>query len=349
MTSPLSQVFNFHQLELKLDQQKDPLQRLILIDKLSSFYAYTNLKRAQQLLHEKWQILQSHHHPDFLLNYHVNTAIIENQRYNFSLAERHFHKAIEIIEDRGDVKQQVEIYVDYAGTCMNLVKMEEATQFLSKSARMLKNFPDERLRARIICREGFLQLHYSNYSKAIEMLLEADKMINTLNQTLDLKDYYFLTLVHSGLGKVYEQNNDREKSVKAYLKVVGMCETIGMRTRLSWHYLNVGTAFLGLGDQEGAEPYFRKAIDITDDISQLARASAYANLGYCYFEKKKYNEALELFDRAELLYKEKSEEDYYNFSVIESWRGRLYAEIGKRKSHGTLRSGFRIRRPDRRL
>jgi tetratricopeptide (TPR) repeat protein len=104
-----------------------------------------------------------------------------------------------------------------------------------------------------------------------------------------------------------------------------------MRTRLSWHYLNVGTGFMGLGDQEGAEPYFRKAIDIQDDISQLARASAYANLGFCYFDKKEYNEALELFDRAEHVYKENSEEDYYNFSVIESWRGRLYAETGKRK------------------
>lgn len=331
MISPLSQVFNSGELEQKLEFQGDPLQRLILIDKLSSYYAYTNLQRAQELLKEQLEILQSYEHPDFLLNYHINQAIIENQLYNFREAEAHFLKAIDIIEDRGDVKQQVEIYIDYAGTCMNLEKMDEANQYLSRASRQLKNFPDDRLQARLICREGFMYLHYSDYSKAIEMLLEADKMINAHSRTPDLKDYYFLTLVHSGLGKVYEQNNDREKSVKAYLKVVGMCETIGMRTRLSWHYLNVGTGFMGLGDQEGAEPYFRKAIDIQDDISQLARASAYANLGYCYFDKKEYNEALELFDRAEHLYKENSEEDYYNFSVIESWRGRLYAETGKRK------------------
>jgi tetratricopeptide (TPR) repeat protein len=331
MISPLSQVFNSGELEQKLEFQGDPLQRLILIDKLSSYYAYTNLHRAQELLKEQLEILKTYEHPDFLLNYHINQAIIENQLYNFREAEQHFLKAIDIIEDRGDVKQQVEIYIDYAGTCMNLEKMDEANQFLSRASRQLKNFPDNRLQARLICREGFMYLHYSDYSKAIEMLLEADKMINAHSRTPDLKDYYFLTLVHSGLGKVYEQNNDREKSVKAYLKVVDMCETIGMRTRLSWHYLNVGTGFMGLGDQEGAEPYFRKAIDIQDDISQLARASAYANLGFCYFDKKEYNEALELFDRAEHVYKENSEEDYYNFSVIESWRGRLYAETGKRK------------------
>lgn len=331
MTSSLSLADNPVELEDKLANQSDPLQRLILIDTLSGYYAYVNLKRAQELLQEQLTILASYDNPDFKLNYHLNTAIIENQLYSFDAAESHFKQAIEIIEDRGDVKQKVEVYIDYAGTCMNLEKMEDASFYLDRASRMLNNFPDPRLQARITCREGFMNLHYSNYSNAIELLLEAKKNISAFSSPQNLKDYYFLTLIHSGLGKVYEYNNDREKSVKAYLRVVGMCENVGMRTRLSWHYLNVGIGFMALNDQENAEAYFRKAIDITDDISQYARASAYANLGYCYFEKQKYNEALELFDRAEHLYKEKSEEDYYNFSIIESWRGRLYAELDKRE------------------
>ena len=320
-----------NQLEAQLKQHKQPLQRLIVIDKLASHYAYTNVRRAQKLLAEQLEILNQQDHPDFRLNYHLNTAIIENQLYNFYLAEIHFKDAIEILEDRGDIKQQAEILIDYAGTCMNLEKMKEATECLERATKLLKSFPDERLEARITCREGFLNLHYSNYSTAIEQLLEADKNITTLHQKLDLKDYYFLTLIHSGLGKVYERNEDREKSVRAYLKVVKMCEAMNIRTRLSWHYLNVGIGYMALNDHESAEKFFLKAIEITDDISQYARASAYANLGYCYFEKKYFDEALELFDRAEQLYKEKSEEDYYNFSIIESWRGRLFAELGKRR------------------
>lgn len=331
MTSPLAKIVNSTELELKLSQQKDPLQRLILIDKLSGYYAYVNLKRAQTLLQEQLTILNTYQNPDIKLNYHLNTAIIENQLYNFQAAASHFQHAIEIIEDRGDVKQQVEVYIDYAGTRMNLEEMDKAAVLLERATKLLKTFPDNRLQARVTCREGFMNLHYSNYSKAIELLLEADKTISPFISSQDLKDYYFLTLVHSGLGKVYEQNNDREKSVKAYLRVVKMCEEMGMRTRLSWHYLNVGIGYMALNDQENAESYFRKAINITDDVSQYARASAYANLGYCYFERKEYNEALELFDRAEHLYKEKSEEDFYNFSIIESWRGRLYAELDNKK------------------
>ena len=86
-----------------------------------------------------------------------------------------------------------------------------------------------------------------------------------------------------------------------------------------------------MNDQENAEAYFQKAIEVTDDNSPNARAGAYANLGFCYFDKELYQEALELFDRAESLYKENSEEDYYNFSIIESWRGRLHYEIDEKE------------------
>ncbi|GJM34425.1 MAG: hypothetical protein DHS20C18_34260 [Saprospiraceae bacterium] len=324
MTSPVET--SVHHLEYKLNQQKDPLQRLLLIDQLTGHYAFTQVGRGRELLVEQQQLLEEFDYPDFRLNYLLRTAIIENQLYNFSAAEASFLEAIDMLEERGTVKDLAEVYIDYTGTCMNMERMEQAADLQEQTARILKKFPDERLRARMICREGFLNLHYSNYSKAIELFLEAEKTINDLGTPLEIKDFYFLTLVHSGLGKVYEKDDEHEKSVRAYLKVVKMCESIPMRTRLSWHYLNVGIGYMAIEDPDNAEQYFRKAINVDDDISQHARASAYGNLGYCYMEKDRFEEALELFDRAEHLYKEISEEDFYNFSVIENWRGRIYAE-----------------------
>ncbi len=322
-TSPL---FNISQLEQKLQRQKDPLQRLLIIDQLASYYAFTNVNRAQKLFAQQLEILKLYNNPDFELNFHLNCATVENQLYNYQKAATHFSQAIELLEERGAAKELAEVYIDYAGTCMNQENLDEASEYLEKATRLLKTFPDERLTARITCREGFMYLHYSDYSKAIELLLEADKNITSLQVPLELKDYYFLTLIHSGLGKVYERNDDYEKSVRAYLKVVNMCDTMGMRTRLSWHYLNVGNGYMALNDYENAEAFFRKAIDVADDISQQARASAYANLGCCALEKEQYKEASKLFDLAERIYKEKSEQDYYNFSIIEAWRGRLFAE-----------------------
>ena len=329
ISTPPLQKINVKEIEQKLNHQKDAVQRLVLLDQLAGYYTFTNIKRAEELVTELAEILALHPNPDFLLNYYQYVATLENQRYQYEQAEHFYLKAIELLKERGAVKQQAETYIDYAGTCMNLGNMDGATELLSKANKALKNFPDNRLLSRITCREGFMHLHYSNYSKAIELLLDADKSIHLLEPPLELKDYYFLTLIHSGLGKIYERNDDREKSVDAYLKVVKMCEEIGMTTRMSWHYLNVGIGYIALNDQEKAEHYFHKATDSSDDASKHPRASAYANLGFCYYEKKQFEEALRLFDKAEQLYTSISSEDYYNFSVIAAWRGRLYAETNE--------------------
>ena len=327
----IAKAHTLKRLESQLERQKDDTQRLILLDQLTNHYAFTDVRKAQKLLGLQLDILKRKEHPDFKFNFHINTAFVENQLYNYYLSEMHFKEAIDIVEERGDVKQQVEIYIDYAGTCMNLDEMDLATAYLDKASKLLDVFPDQQLQARIILREGYLNLHYSNYTKAIELLLEAEKSIDSLAQELSLKDFYFMTLIRSGLGHIYEINDEIEKSVRAYLKVVNMCESLEMRTRLSWHYLNVGNAYMAMQDGESAEYYFRKAIGITDDISQYARAAAYANLGYLYFERKQYDEALKLYYRAEHLYKEKSDEDYSNFSVIENWKAKLFSAQGKIK------------------
>jgi len=326
MTSPVPKKRDIFDLEAKLRQQEDQLQRLILIDQLASHYAFTNVHRARELLNEQCEILKTHDYPDFKLNYFLIAGVIENQLYHYEAAEKFFIQAVDILEEIGNVKQLAETYIDYAGTCMNLEKMEQGAEYLFKAEKLLRNFPDDQLSARMICREGFMNLHYSNYNRATELLLEADKRTNRLKTPLELKDYYFLTLIHSGLGKIYEMNDELEKSVVAYQKVVDMCEAMEMRTRISWHYLNVGNGYMALNEIDSAERYFNKAIQTSDDMSRYARAGAYANLGYCYYENKRYEESLELFNRAEQLYKEKSEHDYRNLAIIESWRGRLFSE-----------------------
>lgn len=312
--------------EAQLEQIKDSHQRLHLLDKLVSHYAFTHTKKAANLLLLQAKELKKLPDPDFQLNYHLYTAFIENQLYNYNLAEMHFEEALNIIEDRGNVKEQAEMYIDYAGTLLNRGKMELASSMLDKARKMIEVFPNPRLKARLICREGFLSLHYSNYSKAIELLLEADKGINALPKPLQKKDFYFLTLIHSGIGNIYERNNDIQKSVKAYQKAVDLCEEIGMRTRLSWHYLHLGNGYMALGDSMKAEAYFRKAIQVSDDISRSTRASAYANLGNLAFKKQNFNEALTLYNTAVRLY---GKDDTSNFAVIENWKAQLYVSLDK--------------------
>jgi len=116
---------------------------------------------------------------------------------------------------------------------------------------------------------------------------------------------------------VYERNDEPAKSVKAFINAVKLCEKYGIRTRLSWHYLNVGNAYLGLNDVKNSERYFQKSITNPDDSSKVTRAHAFGNLGYILLNKKEYEKAHELFDRAETLYRENSADSHSNFATID--------------------------------
>ncbi|MCB9284062.1 MAG: histidine kinase [Lewinellaceae bacterium] len=316
------------QWERQLKEQKDDRQRLVLLDRLVSHYQFTNANRAKALLNEMGQLTEQLDMPDFSIHYFLYQGFVENQLYNFSQAEEYFKKAKDIIEERGDITEQASVYIQLAGVYINQYEMDKASSLLDRATKQLKLFPEARLLARIVCREGYVHLHYSNYSKAIESLLEADKQFQAVPGPLDYMDYYFLTLVYSGLGKVFEHNNEWKKSVRAYRKAADMCENLGMRTRLSWHYLNVGSAYMALLDNENAEAYFKKALDERDDPSAQARASAYANLGYIAFQNRKLDEALKLFNRAERIYKKVKADDFYNFSNLERWRAQVFLEMG---------------------
>ncbi|MEZ4985803.1 MAG: histidine kinase [Saprospiraceae bacterium] len=312
--------------EQRLTQQKDPLQRLAIIDKLAGHYAYTNVLRAQQLLNEQWDLLKHHEIADFMFHFFLNKMVVENQLYQFEKAASTAQKALDYLEEVGSIHQLTELYIEFAGVCSNIGDIDTADKYLQKAAKTLKSFPDQLLSARLVCRTGYMHLHSGTLALATEHFLQANAIMEEQSKNLSLSDEYILSLTYAGLGQVYEQLGEFEKSVGAYLKVVKLCQKSGFTNRLAWHYLNVGRAYLGVENNEEAQVYLQKVIDTRDDLSLEARASAYANLGFCYFGEGELTKALELLDRAEHLHRELNPEDFHNLAVIASWRGRIQAE-----------------------
>ncbi|HHS95961.1 MAG TPA: tetratricopeptide repeat protein [Phaeodactylibacter sp.] len=317
-------------LEQRLQRQKNDKQRLALLDQLAEYYTYTDCTKANKYLDEIRRIIKAFpEYHDFQLNYYLHTAFVENQLYNFLFSKEHFIKAIELLEEVGTLKQQAEAFIDFAGTLINLKELDQAHKQLEKAKSLLLDFPDEILQIRILCRQGSINLYYRNFPAAIEQFLEADKRLDNIDEPLSVKDYYFKTIIYSSLGRIYEDSEEHKRSVKAYLKVINWCETLHMRTRLSWHYLNVGNAYMALQELENAELFFKKSLKVKFDISQNSRAAAYANLGSCFFLSKKYDEALQLFKKAEYIYKEKPETDIANLAELESRKAKVFIQLGK--------------------
>ncbi len=329
-----SPILDLEELEAKLEATRRPEIKAKIIDDLTSVYSYTNIQRAKVLLKDQREYLKRRPNADMELNFHLNSAFIENQFYNYPLAEHHFKKAIVIIEELGDLKRQAEIYIDYAGICINLEKHENSLYFLEKAEKHVEAYPDPILHGRIIARKGAINLYYGEYdeyTKAVELLLKAEREINTATQNLTLKDYYFLTLIHSGLGHIYTRLNDLENSLRHYNRVLEICEITGMKTRLSYHYVNIGKCYIGLDEIDNAEKSFKEAILIEEMVSYDSKASAYGNLGYCYFLRDNFDEALKMYERAEHIYKTKVERNAKNFSVIEVWKAKLFMAKNERE------------------
>ena len=331
ITPSKSHLFHIEGLEAQLKRLNDPKQRLLVLDQLTAYYVFTRQDRAAQTLEELRLILQEFDLPDYELNVQLFTAALHNLRYEYAAAEAGYREALNLLEERGTIGQIAETRLDFVGVLINRGEMALAEEQLNQAAKLLKNFPDERLLSRVQCRRGFIQLHFNNYSRAIESFLAADGYLNRSAIELNIKDYYFLTLIYSGLGTVYERSGDYKRSAKAYRNVVSFCERLDMRSRLAWHYLNLGKAFLHLRDYQEAEQFFRMVLELEEDSSPQARAGASANLGICALEQDHYEAALELFSQAENLYLDFDKDDIKNLSTIAYWRALAYVELDRLK------------------
>ena len=264
MSAPYISSSAIRQLEIRLEGFSNDEQRLSALTELAEYYTFTNIKEARRLLERQLAILGRHPRAELLLQYHLNTAIVENQFYNYTLSEIHFKDSLILAEEYADINRQAEIFIDYSGTLVNLGENEKASLYLERAKRHLIAYPDAILSARLRCREGYIALQYSDFDRAIEFFFEAEKMYDSIQGVnLPIKDQFFRTLIQSGLGTIYEKTNDLVRSVSAYIKTLEMCEALGIRSRLSWHYLNVGKAYMALSDYEHAEVYLRKLYLLT--------------------------------------------------------------------------------------
>ncbi|MEZ4952629.1 MAG: histidine kinase [Saprospiraceae bacterium] len=304
------------------------LKQLSRSEQLVSESLFTNIQQAQKHLAELEKLLLEIDNPDFKLKLHLYTAIVENQLYNYDLSIIHFKKAIDLLNERGDANQLAEAYIDYTGTLINIGRVEEASKKLEDARKFLQVFPDKRLDAYIKCRMGYLHLHHSNRAKALQSFFEAEQDLNGSARLLTIKDYYFMTLIKSGIGKIHSLNNEPFKSIQAYKEVVELCEKYRMRSRLSWHYLHVGNSYMAANDIESAISYFKLGIKVIDDVNQQARALAYANLGSCFLRKGLFQEGLNLLERAYPLFKEKRDK---NLANIDWWRAKAFEGLDKRR------------------
>ncbi|HHB78663.1 MAG TPA: hypothetical protein ENK85_05475 [Saprospiraceae bacterium] len=259
-------------------------------------------------------------------------ALFENQYSNYQAAYDFFEEGRDLIEKITIYPSEAEYYIDFLGTCMNLDKLEKAASLVAKVEQLIHDAPNSLLRPKLLCREGYLNLQLSHWPDATRLLYEALDLFYKNSELLSIKDFHFISLIYSGLGRIYEKTNDPEKSKEAHLKALDICEKHNLKTRLGWHYLSTGNAFAMLGQTNQAISFFKKVLTSPDVASDNVRASAFANWGHCLFNENLAQTAIGLYNKAEEIYIKNPEKNYSNLAIIHRWKGELFAQANQHTS-----------------
>lgn len=300
------------------------------LDALLKEHLYKDASQASKIIDLIQELIGDTEDQRLQILFHTRKANVCNQLYQYDEALLHFQKVLPIVDVHADIKEQAEIHIDHLGVLINKEKFDACEVTINKVIQLLKAAPDDLLNARLLTREGSIALNKDHFDKAITLFNEAEKIFSE-HKNLSIKDSYFQAILQSGLGSIYDHNGDIENSLNAYKRVLEISEAKEIHGRLSWHYLHTGLACMKLENFEKAKMYFEKSIEINDDNSKPARAGAYANLGYCFFVKDNYKNALYYYDTAEEIYKELNKEDHVNLFYIQLWKSQAFAKLGNQK------------------
>lgn len=324
---------SIEQKEKQLTNAGDLKRRIAIIKDIAYYYSFTEPKKAEIYLQQLRDLAEATGDNLTLAYYHSYCSFLENQAYKYNWAIAHLKKAKSLFEEEGYNEQLGDILIELAGTYFNLKMPSESDVWLERATSVVSSHPSPFVEARLMNRKASLYSRQYLYHKSIDLLLEARNIFESNQRQKRLEDYHSLSQIYSNLGYTYTQVDDKENSVKAYLKAIEICEAFGFGMRLAWYYLHIGNAYSAMRKYNLAGHHFRKALtEAPQDSSQYAKAGASANLGQLYAMQGSYESALQMYNYAEKIYSQtEGLDDEHNFSVLERYRAQLHSELGRRE------------------
>lgn len=306
-------------------------ERAIFLEKMVRIVMYTSPVRAHTLLAQLREQYPADAPEQLPFLYFLHRANLASLEYDYDAALPDLERAVAGVDQHGDITERIEVYLDYVGVLMNLKRMDDARNYFDRSTRLLESYPDDVLRARAMIREGFLYLHSFSYAQATPRFLEADELLSAPGRVLTIKDHYFYTLLHSGLGSLRLSPGTLDKAAASFRLAIARCEQIGMRSRLAWHQLRLADALTSSASFEEAAGIYQEIIASKGNGSQQALAAATLHFGICryrYSEEPNLVEVTELLDQAEDLFLSLPNPDTGNITSLQIFRAQLSKDRG---------------------
>ena len=286
---------------------------------------FTDFQKAAELLDSLEPALEGPAKPERRAVWHFLRGQLDNEKYAFEAAALHFSEAIDLLGTGGDRRLLADARLELAAVQTNLGQLESAEETLALIRHFIKKNGDPKMLARLTVRDAFLNLHVGNRDQSLMQLLDAQRLMAKLPDADEPRELAFRTRIESGLYEIYQKNGDIENAVQASLEALKIAEPNGLRTRISWLYLNAGRAFDALANTKQAAYFYEKATEANDDVNREARASATANLGFLCLKNTMLEEAEACLRMAvELFGEPQKPADFSNLSLVEAWTAQIF-------------------------
>ena len=306
-------------LEKRFNHASNPTDKQVWGERWLTYLSYTN--PVQALAYAREHTAQDGH--TLTIQCWKTRGVVSNLQQQESEAIYAFKEALKLAEASGAQDKQADILLDWSAIGMNQGDLVEADRLIDQASRLIRVYPRPRQTFHLLIRQAFSQLRLGQLHQAFPLFRQAERMLPTLQGQWQWDDLDYLTLLHSGLGEWYTSTGERQLAKQSYLRVIQICETYLLKTRLAWHYLNAGIACMALELWDDARQMFLQSVALEDTTGQEeAVAGAWANLGFIYLQKEDAQHARHALDQASILY-EAAGPDKKNLAVISTWRARL--------------------------
>jgi len=222
---------------------------------------------------------------------HQNLGVQAVIAHDHELARNHLKTSFELKQESDDVYGAIQVALNLCNVLIGEGSYEAAWNLLGEIDPFIRGPETSRLRSSIEGQRGLIRTHEKRFEEARELFSDSLRHARQANssgrQALALQN----------LGANAMERGQQKEALRWYRKADAIAQNLEERSRMRILAGAIGTALGELGYWDEAAAEFARAARIAESLGDIpAEAEAWANVGACWLELGRPEEALRLVD-----------------------------------------------------
>lgn len=281
------------QLEAQLQQTKDPIPKIDLLNALALEWRIYDLTKAFELAHEAHQLAQKHSYSKGIATANCHLSLFFIKTGKFKEAEQFANQSLSIFESLEDAKG-----IAYATRNLGIVQLrkgdhELSFKYLAESAKVSRAAQDKYSEADALGYMGYIYNQIGDYQHALETYQKL------LAYSLELKDEHKESNAYNALALLHENMRDFDKAEEYVQKGIALHQVLNDKRGLMIGYNLAGRVKLGRNELAAAEKSLLYAQKLSEALNdRFTNSFNLLDLGKVYHRQGKFDKALAYLNEA---------------------------------------------------